>query len=413
MDRIVKTLTTPAARSSAIYYFGSFAVGIGRYFFHLILLRLLLPSEYGEFIAYLSLLYLLGIPNSTIGSVVIKFVALFRGKKDNASINRLFYFLVKKLTPITLAISALLIVTSNVLAQTLKAHPTAFIILGISVLLGPLSSIIRGYLTAYERFAAQIVMGGIEVSLTIILAIIFINARLSATGAVSAQIVAGIVTIAIMFYLVRKLIYPPLKNGKIKINLTSFTGYSLIFAIGSLSLISTDVLAVRYFMSEYLSGIYSSLSVIGRSIYFILGPLIGLILPYATHRHTATKSARSVFVKLGAAIIFFGLGAAGLFSLFPQFIISLVSGANYLEATTYLPLFSWSILFFSLNLFIISYFMAVGFPQANLYLLAATIFQPILIFIFHKNISQVVNINLFLEATLFLILLWQVKRKKI
>lgn len=412
MDRIIKTLTTPAARSSAIYYFGSFTLGIGRYFFHLILLRLLLPSEYGEFLAYLSLLYLLGIPNSTINNVVVKFVAEFRGKKDNISVNRLFYYLIKKLSPLTLVLACILVLFSKQLAEVFKAHPTAFIILGISVVLGLFSSVVRSYLSALHRFTAQIMIGAIEVVLTIILAVVLIKLRLSATGTVLAQLIAGMVSLLIMFFLIKDLIYPPAKK-KVQFKLGGFAGFSLVYAIGSLSLISTDILLVRYFFSEYLSGIYSSLSVIGRSIYFALGPLINLLLPMAAHRYAATNSAKSVFMKLGAVTVVFGSGAVAIFNFFPKLIIRFVSGPSYLEAANYLPLFGLTMLLFSFNIFIVTYFMAIGKPKLNYFLLAASLLQPVLIFFFHQSLNQVVNINLLIEAALFLILLWQVKLKQI
>lgn len=406
MRRILKIFSTSTARSSAIFYFGNFSISVGRYLFHLLLLRLLLPSDYGEFLAYLSLLYLLGIPNTTVSTVVVKFVAEFRGKKDRRSINELFYYLVKKLTPISLILGTLLIVFNQALSLIFKAHPTAFIILGLSLFLGLLSTVVRSYLLALQRFTAQIIVGLLEISLTLFLAFVFIKLGLSATGAVLGQILAGVVSLFICLILIRSAIFPALLKTHREFNISSFTGYSFIVALGSLSLISTDILLVRYFFSEHLSGIYSSLSVIGRMIYFGLGPLIGLVLPVATHRHAATGSARSVFIKLGSVILLFGFGATLTFSFFPGLIISTLSGVNYLEAAAYLPVFSFSMLVFSLNIFIVSYFMAIGKPKLNLLLLIATIAQPVLITLFHNSLGEVVWLNLLLETALFVPLLW-------
>ncbi len=413
MQRFIKALSTPTARSSAFYYFGNFAVSGGRYLFHLLLLRLLLPSEYGEFLTYLSLLYLLGIPNATVNSVVVKFVAEFRGKKDHRSVNELFYYLIEKLTPFSLFLGLLLIFFSKNLSTVFKAHSLAFVVLGFSLFIGIISTVIRSYLLAFQRLTAQIVTGFVEITFTLILAFVFIRLGLSATGAVLAQIIAGVIAVLIIFILIRHEVLPPVLQTKKRFPLSIFTGYSLIYAIGSLSLISTDVLVIRYFFSEHLSGIYSSLSVLGRTIYFGLGPLIGLVLPIASHRQSATGSSRSVFIKLGGAVLVLGLAATAVFSLFPKLIVSVVSGANYLEAASYLPVFAFSMLLFSVNLFIINYFMAIGMAKINLYLLFATIAQPALIFLFHTSLNQVVWLNLFLEVALFLPLVWQVRRQRI
>ena len=411
MKKFFRLLSTPTARSSAFYYFGNFTIGVGRYFFHLLLLRLLLPSEYGEFLAYLSLLYILGIPNTAVSNLVVKFVAEFKGRRDHHSINQLFYYLVRKLTPISVAIGALMILFANFLSSVFKAHQTAFVILGLSLFIGLLSTIIRSYLLAFQRFVAQILIGFLDICVTLILAYIFIKIGLSATGAVLAQILSGIISLTICLYLIRKEIFPISTKTNKKFNLSSFTGYSLIFAIGSLSLISSDVLLVRYYFSEHLSGIYSSLSVIGRIVYFGLGPLIGLVLPIASHRHAATGSSKGVFLKLGSVILVFGLLATLIFVIFPSLIMRTLSGVNYLEGASLLPIFAGSMLLFSFSMFILSYLMAIGKPKFNLYLLVATIAQPLIVFIFHQSLIQVVSSNLILEFVLFLSLFWALFRE--
>lgn len=410
MKRIIKILSTPTARSSVFYFFGHFAINVGRYFFHLLLLRLLLPAQYGEFLAYLSFLYLLGIPNTTVSSVVVKFVAEFKGKRDHRSINELFYYIIRKLAPISLVLGIFLILLAGPLSVSFKAHPTAFTILGLSLLIGLVSTVVRSYLLAFQRFTAQILVGFLETLLTLVLAFFFIKIGLSATGAVLAQILAGMAGVVISFILINKAVLPARLQSHRTFSLGTFTGYSLINAVGSLSLISSDVILVRYFFDEHLSGIYSSLSVIGRIIYFGLGPLIALILPVATHRHAATGSSRGVFVKLGTVTLIFGSFATLVFSLFPELIIRTLSGANYLAAAVYLPIFAVSMLFFSLSLFIITYSMATGKPKRNMYLLAAAVIQPVLILFFHQSLGQIVWLNLILEGVLLSSLIWTFSR---
>ena len=407
------SLFTPTAKSTAFYYLGNFAVSGGRYFFHILLLRLLLPSEYGEFLAYLSLLYILSIPNTTVSSVVTKFVSDFRGKNDHRSINEFFYYLIRKLTPLSIFLGVILIIFAANLSVILKAHPTAFIILGASLFISIISTVVRSYLLALQHLVAQIVIGFIEIISTLGLAYVFIILGLSATGAVLAQIVAGIIGVIISFQVIKKKVLPPVLSSKRSFSLRSFTGYSLIYAVGSISLLSTDVLLARYFLTEHLSGIYSSLAVIGRTIYFGLGPLIALVLPIASHRHSLSGTSKSVFLKLGGVILVLGLLATGIFVSFPNFIISFVSGANYLEAARYLPIFAFSMLLFSINLFLINYFMAIGKQQTNVYLLAASIVQPVLITIFHQDLNQIVWSNVLVEFFLLATLLWRGLKTKL
>ena len=55
---------------------------------------------------------------------------------------------------------------------------------------------------------AGIGVGVVEAILTIALAALFISARLSATGAVLAQLVASLIGILMTLFLIRKAVYP-------------------------------------------------------------------------------------------------------------------------------------------------------------------------------------------------------------
>lgn len=402
-QRIIKALSTPTAKSTAIYYFGSFTLSILRYFFHLILLRFLAPAEYGEFLSYLSLTYLLGVPMGTIGTVVTKFVSGFKGKNDNTSINLFFYYLLKSVSPISFILGLLLILFSGPLAIIFKAHTIAFVVLGVSIFISVFQTIIGSYLIAFQKFIFQTITGFIGVILTIILSIIFIHFGFSATGAVLGQLLSNVIISIIIFWSLKPFIYPKLAVKKSpKFSLKGFLGYSFIFALGTASLVSTDVLMVRSFFNPHISGIYSSLSILGRMILFGLTPISAIVLPIAAHRHSATGSARGVLVKLGSVILLFGLIGASIFSLVPELIIKILSGAAYLEAAPYLSIFAFTMVFFAISQFILGYLMAIGKAKANFLLLAATLLQPLLIYLSKTSLPGVIWANFSLQLGLVL-----------
>jgi O-antigen/teichoic acid export membrane protein len=406
MGNFLRTLNTPSARSTAVYYLGNFTLNIGRYFFHLILLRFLVPAEYGEFLSYLSLMYLLSIPTGTIASVVTKFVSEFKGKNDRTRINLFFYYLIRVLSPITFGLGLLFIVFANNLALIFKAHPAAFVILGISTFASLYQTVIQSYLAAFQRFIFQTMVGFIGIISTILLSILFINLGLGATGPVIGQLMAGIITSAIILYSIRTSVYPKLKISKPpSFSLTSFTGYSFVYTLGTMSLMSTDVLLIRAFFDPHLSGLYSSLSILGRMIIFGLSPLIALVLPVASHRYAANGSARSIFLKLGLVILLFGMIGAGLFAIFPNLIITILSGPAYLSAAPFLGIFAFSMVFFALTQFITSYFLATGRPKASLLLLIATAAQPLAYFFFRHSFTAIIWSNFVIQLLLTLSLI--------
>jgi O-antigen/teichoic acid export membrane protein len=402
MKRLLSAISTPTARSSIIYYFGNFLLSFSRYLFHLLLLRLLVPAAYGEFLSYLSLIYLLNIPMGTISTIVTKFVSDFNGKGDDTSIKQFFFYLLKLLAPIILIIGSLLIVFSSPLSILFKAHPIAFIVLGVSVFISLFQTIITSYIAAFQKFIFQTLVGFVGVIVTILLAVVFIKMGLGATGAVLGQILAGVITTVILFISIRKNILPASHAQKIKFHLSGFTGYSFIFALGTASLISTDVLMVRALFDSHTSGLYSALSILGRMILFGLTPFSTLVLPIAAHRHAQNTATRSIFLKLGSVILLFGTIGAGIFSFFPTQVISLLSGSAYVEAAPLLSYFAFAMAFFAFSQFIIAYLMATGRPQANIFLLIATLFQPFIFFFTRSSFGNTVRANFILQFILFL-----------
>jgi len=406
MDRVWRTITTKTARTSAIFYFSNFGISVLRYFFHLILMRFLAPESYGEFLSYLSLQYLLLIPMSTIGTVVTKAVAQFRGKQDSQAINAFFHQLLRLTIPISLMSSVVLIILSQPLAYLFKANTAAFIVLGISIVFSLLSTVAGSYISAFQQFIFQSIASYLGVALSLGLAVLFINLGFGATGAVIAQLLSTLIITIIQLLKISPFIFPAVSRVKqFTLDLKGLTGFSLFYTIGALSLVSTDILTVRFLLSPIESGLYSALSILGRMIVFGLAPFISLVLPIATHRQAAFGSARSVFYKLGAVMVVFGLIGAGLFSAFPSFFVRNLSGASYLPAAPFLPLFAFSMLFFALSQYIAAYLLAVGRPQATMFLIIASVAQPLAFLLFDTSLSRIVNINFILHSSLLISLI--------
>ena len=325
------------------------------------------------------------------------------------SFNLFFHYLIRTVTPVAVFLGLALILLSGPLSFIFKAHSLAFIVLGISVFISLYQTIIGSYLVAYQKFVFQTVLGLVSILLTIVFSILFIKFGFGATGAVIGQLLGSVVTSVIIFLNIRPSVYPKIvtKNSP-HFSLGGFMGYSFIYALGTMSLISTDVLMVRAMFNPHLSGIYSSLSILGRMILFGLTPLISLVLPMASHRQSASGSAKTILIKLGSVTVIFGIIGAGIFSLFPALIIRILSGVAYLEAAPFLSIFSFTMVFLALSQFLIAYLMATGRPRANLFLLAATVVQPLLFYVFRSSFTLVIwsnfAIQFFLASSLLFFL---------
>ncbi len=404
MKALLHHLTTPMARKSSFFYFGSLFLSFARYLFHVLLLRFLTPDSYGEFLSYVSLLYLLTIPSNTVSLLVTRTVSGLFGQKDWHGINTFFYFIFWRTLLPALAIFLLIGLFSQPFSVLLKANPTAFWVLGVMTVFAFLGAIIRSYLSALQRFTAQIVIGVIELGVLLTVTFLLLKLEFAALSGVLGMLISVIVGTILTLHLISSYFLPQKKNHQ-RLKIRSFFLYSLIFSAGTMSLISTDVLLTRYYFDTHNSGLYSALSVIGRMIFFGLTPLSALILPVAASRYAAKKSTFTVYLKLILTSLFLGFGAVILFSLFPRLIVTLLSGSQYLTIVPLIPYIAVTMLVFALNFLTLSYLLAIEKNTSTFILIIFALLQPLLVTIYHQSLYQVVTLNLTLQICLFLSLL--------
>lgn len=398
-------LSSRSFGASFIYYCGTFFLSFTNYLFHLILIRILVPAAYGEFLTLVSFLYIIAIPTNTVSLVVTKYISDFYGKKDTNSINRFFYFSLSKIIFPALVISGLVILFSSPLSVLLKAHPLAFIILGISLVSSFIGSILRSYIISFHQFNFSIFLGVLEISIRMLVTVMLVKLGLGATGAVTAMLISGLIIHAITLFRLRPSIFPRLTGDFHRhISFSKLMVFSLIYSAGTLSLLSTDVLTVRIYFDTHTSGLYSGLSMLGRIIFFGMAPLAGLMLPLVASRYSAGTDTKRVFHRLSFAT--FGLGLVGLliFIILPGFIVSKMAGTAYLEVAPLLPLYALTMFIFALSYQIITYCVAINRQSPTLILLAITFLQPVILTLFHPSLGFVITTNLVLHTALFVTL---------
>ena len=140
-------------------------------------------------------------------------------------------------------------------------------------------------------------------------------------------------------------------------------------------------------------------------IFYGLAPLTVLLLPMVSNRHAAGKSSIEVLLKLLFANLSLGLIGVGIFSLFPELVIKVLSGSQYLVVANLLIKFSLLMWLLSISNLLMSYLIAVNRQTSAVWIGLIALLQPGLIILFHKNLTQIVNINLIVQGLLILILL--------
>jgi O-antigen/teichoic acid export membrane protein len=162
---------------------------------------------------------------------------------------------------------------------------------------------------------------------------------------------------------------------------------------------------VKHFFSAFDAGMYAALSMMGKVIYFA-GSSVGYVLfPAVAEREAhGTRSHSLIYASL-AIVATISLGLTAGYFLFPRLALQLLFGSSYLAAASYLGLFGLFITFFSLSNVVTTALLGLGRTKIWGYLILASTAQIVGINFFHSSITQVIQVNLAVCATLFVALL--------
>lgn len=381
------------------FFRGSFIllVGVGisnvlGYLFHLVAGRFLKPGEYGLMQSYFSMAYFLGVFLNAVSFSVINYV----GQVKEEGIYFLVKGIEKKFTILCFVIFFGMLSLFPILEKALGFESFfVYFIFSIYGFLGILStlygSVLRGRLKFFEY--SFIFVGQALVKL--IFGFLFLSWGFKVAGAIGSILLQAVFALVSGYFLVLK--FWGEKKEKIILAKTNFWGYSLMSLMVSLaltSLYSIDILLVRYFFTDFESGIYGAVSILGKIIFFGATSILLVSFPFFTKYKRDLRRLRRVFgfsFLFLAGICFLGIG---IFFLFPDLVVGSLFGMMYKEASRYLFIFS---IFISgvcvLNL-LVQLLLALEKKTAVYLSLLACLGQIILIVVFHGNLEEVIWVSI-------------------
>ena len=164
-----------------------------------------------------------------------------------------------------------------------------------------------------------------------------------------------------------------------------------------------DIIYVKQMFSAEDAGIYSSWSLFAKIILYALGPLLGLsFIFFSNKKHEIYHQI--FFIVSFIFLTILGLTGLFVYGSYSQQIIKLFFGPKFIPVMPYLE---WAALFgivYVMLLFMNNYFLAKKSKQS--YILAASLpFYCIVLFIWGKDIGQVMLINIFFSFTVLSIYL--------
>jgi O-antigen/teichoic acid export membrane protein len=175
--------------------------------------------------------------------------------------------------------------------------------------------------------------------------------------------------------------------------------FTLSFAL----LYSIDIIFARHFLAPQEAGWYGALSTLGKIIYFLVSPLSLVLFPMASRKKSQEEKSDRLFRFSFSLAILIAIFLTAAYFLFPNLILRVFYGEQFLPAATYLGLFGVFLSFYSLAYFLGNFMLSQEKTKPVAFLpFLALLLQVVLILFFHESILAILGVSIFACGLLFL-----------
>lgn len=419
IEKIRQAIQHPLISGSAISVGGSMVANIFNYFYNLSMGRMLSVAEYGILASLISLFSIFVVFGTTITMVFSKFTASFMAKDKGEFVGILLRRGTITIGGISLFVTIILTIFSSYISQFLNIKESILItIVALALFFNFLGAVLHGILQGLLKFVTfslvYIVMSTAKFLIGV--GLVFLGFKIF--GAVFAILIAGILGYIISLIPLRKhlLIHKSdhLTLQNLHRELSTYALPVLLSTIGLTALVSIDVILVKHYFLPVNAGQYGALSLMGRTIFFVVNPIIFVFFSVIAHKR---EKKEKLFKTIIAASIIIGIPSLFLLTIyffFPSLVLRIFFPAKeYLVLSSYLGLFSVFIVFYTFSHFLTSFYLSIGKTRVFAFVLLATLFEIIYIIFFHKTIMQIVlgliGISFFFLVSLILFYLFSKK----
>jgi len=374
------------------------------YLFQIVMSRMLDIASFGVLNTVSSFYAIISIPAAIILMFVSKYVSEY--KVVNMSTN----VLIKKTVIFVLLFSVVFLIVGISISGFIKTFLNIYNICLIYIIIpaagfGYILYIALGGLQGEKKFIAFCIVGLIIPLTKLFGSIIFILLGLGLNGVIFSFLIGNIIAIFIGFTILKIDFKVPIGNFSLngKFKTIQFAWAALLINIGTNVLTNIDIIMVKRYFSEEITGLYSVASILGKIIIFASSTIIFVLFPYAVEANIKNENRNKILFKS----LLYGGGfsivcAIGL-NILSKYIIILLFGNKYLDSMGYImPISIWVVLL-SYIIIIANYLLAIDRAKIISYtMIIGCIVSFCLLFIFNSNIKEMIYI---LAAVSFGILL--------
>jgi O-antigen/teichoic acid export membrane protein len=398
-----KAIKNKFISGSFIVITGNLVANFFNFLFNVFMSRSLSVIDYGTLASIITLITFPALLTSAVNPVVVRYAGSYFAKGELSLVRGLYL----KFTQFFLLFGVICFTIFIVILSQISAffHIDNLFILFFAngIMFITLINITNiSFIQAKLAFRFNIVIGLSTAVAKLLFGILFIYVGYSVTGAVGAIFISAIVTLVLGFYPFRFILSKNLKSSKIGIKeLFRYGIPAALTQIGLTSFISLDILFGKHFFTSEQAGLYAGLSLIGKVIFYVTGPICGVMFPiivqkYSNNERTQNTLLLSIIFTLSPALVL-----TGFYFLFPEYtILFFLKKTEYLKIIPYVGFFGLSITLYSIHNLLATFYLAINKTRVYIPILCASVLQIIFFIMYHQTIQQMITVSLSINLLL-------------
>ncbi len=378
------------------------AVNGGNYLYNLILGRLLGPAEFADAAVLITFLLVLSFVAMTFQLVTAKFSVLFENQLFKSFISKIY----KNALAIGIIMGVLIVGFATQLQQLFNTSSSSmFVIFGCGVPLYFLMSVNRGVFQGKKAFKALSITYQSEMLSRLLFTLGFIFLL----NIQSSVIIAIGILISFIFGLIpfktksinfkSKSLMPILQAKQVR----HFFILTAFYELTQIIINNSDILLVKHYFESYEAGLYASLALIGRIVYFIAWMFVMLLLPTVVQLKKEGKETTSILLKYIGYIAAISMIIVLACLSFPETIIKLLFGEHYIAMAPLLWKYAIATSMFAISNIFAYYYLSLDKYIPVIISGVFGMLQMVLVIFYHNSLEQVVYMQILAMILLLII----------
>jgi O-antigen/teichoic acid export membrane protein len=402
--QVISVIKSKQLSKEQLFMISVLAVNGGNYLYNLILGRLLGPEQFADAAVLITFLLVLSFVAMTFQLVTAKFSVVFENSTFNNFISRTY----KNATIVGVILGALVIVFADQLQELFHTSSSSmFVIFGFGVPLYFLMSVNRGVYQGKKVFKSLSITYQAEMlsRLLITLGLIFLfDIQSSVVIAIGILISFGFGLIPFKFSTINFKATQRIAKVESK-QVRNFFIITAFYELTQIIINNSDILLVKHYFESYDAGLYASLALIGRMVYFIAWMFVMLLLPTVIQLKKEGKATAPILFKYVGYITGIASVIVLACALFPETAITLLFGDSYLAMAPLLWKYALATGVFAVSNIFAYYYLSLDRYVPVIFSGLFGMLQMGLVVFFHESLGQVVHMQI---AAMFLLLVFQV-----